>query len=210
LQALARAIYSRKELLLLDDVFSALDHDTEQKITERLFSANGLLSRTNTSTILVTHGLSHASLADRLILIDPEAKNAKMHTFEEFSKLHIMALKPSNSNGAAGSGKTTPKDEIGGTRKADNAVKTASQEDAEDLARRTGDTAVYRYYYNAIGLVRTLGACSILAIFTFTSNFPRYWIQWYTDDPIPRFAVFIGVYVMLVVVASLSQGAMIW
>lgn len=200
--------------MILDDMFSALDHGTEVNIADRLFSAQGLLSKIHCSTILVTHSLRHASMADRVILVDPEKKDAKIYTSTEFSKLRITGLEPAVSKGAESSSEgedtSKPKDETGAARKPDSAVKVASQEDGEDLARRTGDAAAYHYYYRAIGLARTLAACFILAIFTFTSNFPRYWIQWYTDNSVSRYAVFIGVYVMFVVVATLSQGAMIW
>lgn len=91
-----------------------------------------------------------------------------------------------------------------------SASPSAHQEDLQDLARRTGDTSVYMYYYKSIGPRRTLCALGIIGAYVFASNFPRYWIQWYTNDPESRFATFLGVYFMLVVVASMSQGAIIW
>lgn len=41
--ALARALYARNELFVLDDVFSALDGSTERIVFERAFGKNGLL-----------------------------------------------------------------------------------------------------------------------------------------------------------------------
>ena len=40
---LARAVYSQKELLLLDDVLSGLDNDTEKTVFDRVLGPHGLL-----------------------------------------------------------------------------------------------------------------------------------------------------------------------
>ncbi|KAI9742860.1 MAG: hypothetical protein M1818_003589 [Claussenomyces sp. TS43310] len=50
--ALARAVYSRAKILLLDDPLSALDHQTAERIVRRCLSGEVLTGRT---TILVTH-----------------------------------------------------------------------------------------------------------------------------------------------------------
>ena len=53
--AIARAIYSRKSLVMLDDVFSGLDASTEEKIFNRLLGKQGLLRRSHVTVILETH-----------------------------------------------------------------------------------------------------------------------------------------------------------
>lgn len=53
--SLARALYARKELVLLDDVLSALDGKTEEMIVQRLFGADGLFRKLGTTVVLVTH-----------------------------------------------------------------------------------------------------------------------------------------------------------
>lgn len=54
-QALARALYSRKALLVLDDIFSGLDLRTSNLIFERVFSRNGLVRQLGMTVILATH-----------------------------------------------------------------------------------------------------------------------------------------------------------
>lgn len=54
-QALARAIYSRKSLLVLDDIFSGLDLRTSNLIVERVFSRNGLVRQLGMTVVLATH-----------------------------------------------------------------------------------------------------------------------------------------------------------
>ena len=149
-------------------------------------------------------------MADSVIVLDPRAKSAKTHNMSRLTELDILPSFPESLEDKMRVDNAVEIPQKCTSRRATNAVNGASQEDLEDLARRTGDISLYLYYYRAIGLQRTLHACLILAVFTLASNFPRFWLQWYTDDPIPRFMVFIGVYVMLVLIASLSQGAMIW
>lgn len=55
LQALARAVYSRLSLIVLDDVWSAVDARTENLLIERLFGNTGLLRSSNSTVILATH-----------------------------------------------------------------------------------------------------------------------------------------------------------
>jgi ATP-binding cassette, subfamily C (CFTR/MRP), member 1 len=53
--SLARALYSRKGLLLLDNVFSALDNTTKKHIMARLFGKSGLLQEMKSTVMLVTN-----------------------------------------------------------------------------------------------------------------------------------------------------------
>jgi len=63
--ALARAFYRDFDVLLLDDVMSAVDHATEKKLIEALYrrTANG-------TTLVVSHRISVLAQADRVIVLD--------------------------------------------------------------------------------------------------------------------------------------------
>lgn len=56
--ALARAVYSRADILLLDDILSALDGKTKTAVVERLLGKDGLLGQLGSAVILVTHDCS--------------------------------------------------------------------------------------------------------------------------------------------------------
>lgn len=63
--ALARAFYRDFELLLLDDVMSAVDHATERKLIDAVYRhARGR------STIVVSHRISALKDADRVLVLD--------------------------------------------------------------------------------------------------------------------------------------------
>ena len=52
---LARALYSRNDVILLDDVLSGLDVNTQQLVFDRSFGRNGLCRRHGMAVLLATH-----------------------------------------------------------------------------------------------------------------------------------------------------------
>ena len=63
--ALARAFYRDFELLLLDDVMSAVDHATEKRLIDALYRRAG-----GCSTLVVSHRISVLTRADRVLVLD--------------------------------------------------------------------------------------------------------------------------------------------
>lgn len=55
IKALARAVYARNQIVLLDDPFSALDGETETKIFANLFGPEGLFRKLKAAVVLVTN-----------------------------------------------------------------------------------------------------------------------------------------------------------
>jgi ABC-type multidrug transport system fused ATPase/permease subunit len=55
IQAIARAVYSRKSVVVLDDVFSGMDATTEHLVFNRLLGPEGLLRMNQTTVIIATH-----------------------------------------------------------------------------------------------------------------------------------------------------------
>lgn len=54
-QAIARAVYSKKDILIFDDVMSGLDAATASKVFDRVLGNRGLLFAAKRTRILVTH-----------------------------------------------------------------------------------------------------------------------------------------------------------
>lgn len=54
-QSLARALYSRKSVIVIDDVLSGLDWSTQREVWNRVFGPKGLLQGSKTTVILATH-----------------------------------------------------------------------------------------------------------------------------------------------------------
>jgi len=75
--ALARALYHQPPLLILDDITSALDAETEMRLWEDLFA--GIPHQT---LVLVTHRPKTAGIVDRIYVLD-EGRIAESGTHEE-------------------------------------------------------------------------------------------------------------------------------
>ncbi|KAI7461939.1 multidrug resistance-like protein [Hortaea werneckii] len=67
--ALARALYSRRRLMIFDDVFSALDKRTAKNVFRKVFGPNGLLRRLGSTAVLVTQSSQHALFSDAVLML---------------------------------------------------------------------------------------------------------------------------------------------
>lgn len=62
LKSLARALFLEARLMVLDDIFSGLDHPTAMAIFKDLFGKDGLLRQSECTVILSTHLRKNPSL----------------------------------------------------------------------------------------------------------------------------------------------------
>ncbi|KAH0400493.1 P-loop containing nucleoside triphosphate hydrolase protein, partial [Aureobasidium melanogenum] len=68
--SLARAVYSRRSLVLLDDVLSGLDTRTERLVFNRVLSPQGLLRKMRSTVVLATHAIGWLRYADTVLVIE--------------------------------------------------------------------------------------------------------------------------------------------
>lgn len=83
--ALARAVYARASLVVLDDTLSALDARTEKLVFDRLLSKTGLFQQLGATVILVTHSVQHLRSADNIIALDSKGCIEQRGSFTELS-----------------------------------------------------------------------------------------------------------------------------
>ncbi|RAK99259.1 P-loop containing nucleoside triphosphate hydrolase protein [Aspergillus ibericus CBS 121593] len=204
--ALARAIYSRKPFLVLDDPLSAVDSKTAQSVTDALFSTHGLCRRIGAAVVMATHSDQHLSLADGVVFLSSSGRIEKQGSLVSLGLASELVPDITETKSESSTDQLSSEDQSPTTKK----VETLTVDDIADISRRTGDAAVYSYYLKAIGWRHTLVACIIIIIHTFSSTFPQVWLELFTNDNGKKAAQFIGIYVLLAVAASGSQGLMIW
>jgi ATP-binding cassette, subfamily B, multidrug efflux pump len=71
--SLARGLHRSYDLLLLDDVISAVDHETERHLIKTIRAAStstGSKSQTQPTTIIVSHRISALAHADQILVLD--------------------------------------------------------------------------------------------------------------------------------------------
>lgn len=86
--SLARAVYAKCDITLLDDCFSALDSHTAVSVFTRLLGEDGLLRGKGKTVVLVTHNLQHLASADHIVILDSGALVAE----GRLSELHDRDL----------------------------------------------------------------------------------------------------------------------
>lgn len=79
---LARAVYQRKDIYLLDDPISALDAHVRKNIMNNV--VNGMLKEK--TVILVTHAIDFISMADQIVMMD-QGRITAQGTYEEMKKV---------------------------------------------------------------------------------------------------------------------------
>ncbi|PYI35212.1 P-loop containing nucleoside triphosphate hydrolase protein [Aspergillus indologenus CBS 114.80] len=204
--AIARAIYSRKGLLVLDDALSAVDMKTARYVLEACFGSNGVCRKIGTTVIMAIHTDQHSHFANHIVMLNSNGRIEKQGSVQS-----LGLISQSTTHATEASSETpTAQDEGGDKSASTKKVETLTVDDVADIARRTGDVAVYTYYMRAIGWPSILGACLIIVVHTFSSTFLQVWLELFTNDDGQKAAQFIGIYVLLAVAASGSQGLMIW
>ncbi|KAF5626828.1 drug facilitator PEP5 [Fusarium tjaetaba] len=183
--ALARAVYARCEIVLLDDSFSALDHNTEGKVVSNLLGTHGHFRKTGTTVILIANSTKHFSLADSLIILEngrvtyqgsPNAIN------EEAAHLHH-----------------TPVSAVGSEDKTDL---IESNETIQSQALKVNEAMA--------DLGRSAGDFSLYASYSFFVTFPQYWLQKWTESPGSQTKFYIGGYLILSLLAWTATNGSMW
>ncbi|KAL2018319.1 hypothetical protein VTK56DRAFT_982 [Thermocarpiscus australiensis] len=213
--SLARALYLQPDLLVLDDIFSGLDADTEEQVFQNVFGPDGVLRRRRSTVVLCTHSIRHLPMVDYIIALDG-GTIVEQGTFGQLmskSQGYVQRLglgsSSSDSEGSL-SEKKRPKRSVHATQllPSSSIEATALALDTSEL-RQVGDRTVYKHYVKSIGWF--LAACSLFfaAFWGFFTNFPTVWLTYWTDDlsskhPVHSFAYYTGIYALLQISAMIS------
>ncbi|ORY60115.1 putative multidrug resistance-associated protein [Pseudomassariella vexata] len=211
--ALARAIYSRLPVVVLDDVLSGLDASTSTRIWARLFGRNGYFRKADISVILATSDQKLLHTMDTIISLDGghlvqqtapledhrHLSNSILHTKTDIRELDAGVM---DANGAS---------DI-----EDGSFQTESETEA--LIAVTDDPyqdnwPVYVYYGRSAGITSLCGwaICSLCAA-TF-SSVSTIWVQKWTEarqNSNGSTIYFLGVYALLMVLTNLSMIGEMW
>ncbi|MCJ1311373.1 hypothetical protein MMC25_005044 [Agyrium rufum] len=210
--ALARAVYSEHETIVLDDVFSGLDATTEEKIFSRLFGKKGLLRTKGITIILITHAVHRLTYADHIIAMGADGTIAEEGSFAQLrsSGGYVEQLAKQHQ---------TEESEIVNEEEAPKEVKafkpTGPDANTEqinlDLTRQIGDAKVYGYYFKSIGWHRVIVFVLNFAAIGFLLKFPQLWVTFWTEAVVEEGnsanPLYLGVYVAL---EGLAGGVLIF
>lgn len=175
--SLARALYLQSDLLILDDVFSGLDADTEEKVFRGVFGPDGLLRKRGSTAVLCTHSVRHLPASDHIIALG-NGTVVEQGNFDELMSsqgyVQCLGLKSSSDSdvssqepGPKGS-PSEPKPPFLHT----TVTQTSTRAPDLDEARKAGDKTVYRHYFKSMGLLLAASSLFFGALWGFFTNFP--------------------------------------
>ncbi|EGR46616.1 uncharacterized protein TRIREDRAFT_66111 [Trichoderma reesei QM6a] len=238
--ALARAIYARKPIVLLDDVFSSMDAHTIDAISSRLLSRVGLLRRQRATVILCTHHRKLMALADTIIILKNGTITAKESpaTLLQSNNVNKLGLQLINNGDAAGTAEPSkmPTTEEVFDIAADVAAIISEETDDRhtDMRRKRGEMSVYAYYLSNAGwwsvAVYGVGVVGWIFCIEFSSKSPcplsswvgKYvltssiavWMKWWSAanaaEPDKNIWMYLGVYASLGVLGTISGCICAW
>ncbi|KAK9416311.1 putative ABC transporter [Seiridium unicorne] len=215
--ALARAIYSREQIVILDDVFSGMDAHTVDLISRRLLGANGLLRTRGSTVILATHSHKLMTMADTIIALE----SGKI--VETGSPQTLLSMGGYVANlGLALPDPEETTDHIDITRIETTVLETIpsvslileDDEKAPDSRRKNGDWSVYNYYFASSGHMVIILFLIGIAVWVFCSEFPTVWLDWWSEanavEPNKDVGKYMGVYAFLCLFGVVAVAFSCW
>uniref|UniRef100_A0A673GXS6 ABC-type glutathione-S-conjugate transporter n=1 Tax=Sinocyclocheilus rhinocerous TaxID=307959 RepID=A0A673GXS6_9TELE len=168
--SLARAVYRKADVYLLDDPLSAVDAHVGQHIFEKVIGPNGVLK--NKTRVLVTHGLSFLPQAD-LILVMEDGEITEMGSYAELlSRKNTFADFVKAFSAISDTEQEQDQEEVGRLTQADKA--------------HTGRVKLEMYveYFRTIGLAFIIPVIFLYAFQQAASLAYNYWLSLWADDPV--------------------------
>ena len=228
--ALARAIYSRKSIVLLDDVLSQLDNNTQRHVFAHVLGPHGLLRKNNATVVFATHSVDYLPFSDSIVALENGNlqqqgrfgelrvkkdgylhKLLSEHTVEDQSKLQLAfdaIIEATGNTDTSQFDLSNEKPPTAFTQKEDEALPK------KDQHRLKGDTSIYVYYLSCLGPALTLCFFFLQIFFSFFTVFPNIWLKWWASSNSTsansQNAQYAGAYAAFQFAGLLSSGILTW
>ena len=203
---LARAVYSRQSVVVLDDAMSGLDATTEEIIFTSLLGPDGLLRKKDTTVILATNALHRLSLADHFIVLAGEGTIAEQGPYSKLRSsvsAYVQARRKEVEH----------KNHKAITFSVPMGTQVATEVKREQ--RRTRDFTIYKYYARSVGILKITILFFFGAVFVFAFIFPQYIVGWWAaynvNHPNGRLGLYLGTYFGLswIAIPGLAAGVLV-
>lgn len=176
--ALARAAFARAEIVVLDDPFSALDHETGTAILTSLCGKNGLFKQSNTAVVLATYLLECLDIAEDVVFLDGNGNVScyKGHIPSE-TRSRIMSLLVQRNH----DGETVAEEEDATPHRSNFANAQLGTQRVDETSHQKGDIRLFLFWMNEIGRLDMFYWFCLITLSGIAEGFPstylKYWIQ---------------------------------
>lgn len=197
--ALARALYLRRDILILDDVFSALDAATSSKIAQALFGRAGYLRNNGTTTILVASSKQHLRLADNIIVLDKDhhiqrtGQHASILSDNALAQQLDAEQSPTQVSAACSS------------------PQAAEDTDEQQAPERVADWETYKFYISSVEPFYIIVFVLLAMGYMWIGKLPQVWLGvWTEHGTATETALYATVYMTLCVLGIVFSALVFW
>ncbi|KNG91202.1 ATP-binding cassette transporter [Aspergillus nomiae NRRL 13137] len=198
--ALARVLYARCEIVILDDTFRALDGATEKVIIDNLLGPEGIFRRQGTTAVVITNSAQYLPLADHILILS-DSKIQLQGSWDEL-QLDAKQIDKFMLDEPDCRDISQVADGQGGA----NMQKDSRADAAQDLTRQSGDLRLYGYYLSAMGVWNGFFMLACTASYSFFITFSQYWLKWWAEAGEEKSLFYMGGYMVLALVAWISTN----
>ncbi|KIW26309.1 uncharacterized protein PV07_09410 [Cladophialophora immunda] len=173
---LARALYRRPRLIVLDNLLSASSLQTQRMVMKGLLGRDGLLRKLRATGVIVAQTARYAEIADNLIMIDSE-RNVTLVQKRARLEDRIFETDPNESEC------TTEPKTIGTVEEKDKIIEVAPEPTTgEKHGRNDSDFSDYAYYFKSMSWIWVVLFFLSAAAQTLCYYMSQVILQWWTAD----------------------------
>ncbi|GAB1316363.1 hypothetical protein MFIFM68171_06573 [Madurella fahalii] len=196
--ALARAVYGKPDLLLMDDIFSGLDRKSATHIFSAVFSENGLIAKLQCAAVLVTHATQFLPRFDTILMVS-NGMIAHRGTYDELlvsgvldDQILTRVAAPKASDNAADAVEVTSDGKV--------VLKNATLDKEENEASRApSEWGVYSYFLKSCGVAGISLFFVLAAVLAGERSFETVWLKMWAEGDQTALGYYMGVLTALIV-----------
>ncbi|KAK4168264.1 P-loop containing nucleoside triphosphate hydrolase protein, partial [Cladorrhinum sp. PSN259] len=198
--ALARAVYRKPDLILLDDIFSGLDRKSATHIFDAVFAETGLLATLRCAVVLVTHSTQFLPRFDHILLLSSGTivHSGTYHDLLSSGALDDYILSSSSLSGSKKS--TNAADDVEVTSDGQIILKKPHLDLEEtETSRAPSEWSVYGYFLKSCGSVTISVFFVLAAVMAGGRSFETVWLKMWGDGDHTALGYYMGVFTALIV-----------
>ncbi|QKX61831.1 uncharacterized protein TRUGW13939_08987 [Talaromyces rugulosus] len=181
--ALARAIYSREKIVLLDDVFAGQDAATEEHVFQNLFAETGLFRQLSITVVCVTNAIHRLAYADHVVALDVSGHIMHQGSFAQLqSDTNFLRGLAVEQNGAIDAAKASVPHRHEAVPKGRSETDAdQNSDDSESPGRVPGEFATYAYYFGSIPVWHTVLLAALIILYAGGFQMTALVLSFWTD-----------------------------
>ncbi|KAK1704894.1 P-loop containing nucleoside triphosphate hydrolase protein [Colletotrichum acutatum] len=210
--ALARAVYSAKQIVIMDDNLKGLDSKTASKCFNSLFGIAGLLRGEGRAVIFATHNAQWLRSADNIISLGSDGTISEAGLYEDLCKTggYVSTLKVTqkSEHEDGDSAEAGVGGEENGNKKGKAAAVPKPDDSSKTKARGAANTSSLLYYIKSMGTT-PFGLFVAMVIFqTICRIMPRLWVKFWVaaneKGGQENVGMWVGVYILWGVLTEMA------